>query len=99
MNKSKQLDLSKKRNEQLSRQLETIKTERELDRLLHQNSYEHAKELISELEKIKTDWLCALEDIQKKREEYELLIADVKAMRKRMGSKKRRKRGGFYGGL
>ena len=99
MNKSKQLDLSRKRNEQLSRQLETIKTEWELDRLLHQNSYEHAKELISELEKIKTDWLRALEDLQKKREEYDLLIADVKAMRKGMGSKKRRKRGGFYGGL
>ena len=71
MNKSKQLDLSRKRNEQLSRQLE----------------------------KIKTDWLHALEDIQKKREEYELLIADIKAMRKGMGSKKRKKRGGFYGGL
>lgn len=99
MNKSKQLDLSRKRNEQLSRQLETIKTEWELDRMLHQNGYEHAKELISELEKIKTDWLQALEDIQKKREEYQQLIADVKALRKGMGSKKRKKRGGFYGGL
>lgn len=85
MNRSKQADaLIRKRNAELTEQLERMRFELEFNSQLNMNGYQRAKDLISELEQVKQDWTFALDDLNDKREQYSLLIADLQEIKKVM---------------
>ena len=90
MDKVKQMDAIRKRNAELNEQLEDMRFKLEFDKQLNSEGYRRAKELIEDLEKIKKDWMSAFDDLNNKRMEYSILIADLKAMKsimKNMGFK------------
>lgn len=90
MDKTKQIDAIRKRNAELNKQLDDMRFKLEFDKQLNSNGYQRAKELIEDLEKIKKDWLSALDDLNEKRTKYSLLITDLKTMKsimKNMGVK------------
>ena len=88
MNKSKQVDVIRKHNtelskrlEELSKQLDDMRFKLEFDSQLNKKGYQRAKDLIDDLEKIKQEWIAVLDDLNDKREEYSCLISDVKKMK------------------
>jgi chromosome segregation ATPase len=90
MNKVKQADTIRKRNAELNKQLEDLKFKLEFNSQLNMNGYQHAKDLIEDLEKIKQDWISALVDLNNKREQYVKLINDlqkIKSIMTNMGFK------------
>jgi hypothetical protein len=91
MNKSKQVDVIRKHNaelskrlEELSKQLDDMRFKLEFDSQLNKEGYQRARNLIDDLEKIKQEWLVALDDLNEKREKYSCLISDVEKMKKIM---------------
>jgi chromosome segregation ATPase len=84
MDKSKQVEAIRKRNSELTKQLEDIRFELEFNSQLNTKGYQRAKDLIEELEQIKQDWTLALEDLNDKREKYSILIADLQKIKKIM---------------
>ena len=84
MDKSKQIDTIRKRNIELTKQLDDIKFQLEFNSQLNMNGYKSANNLINELEKIKQDWLIVLEDLNDKRIKYSCLINDLQDMKKIM---------------
>lgn len=81
MNKAKQMDRIRKRNAELSKQLDEMRFKLEFNSQLNMNGYQHAKDLIDDLEKIKQDWMFAVNDLNNKREEYADLITDLQKMK------------------
>lgn len=81
MNKVKQVDTIRKRNAELNKQLEDLKFKLEFNSQLNMNGYQHAKDLIEDLEKIKQDWISALVDLNNKKEQYVKLIDDLQKIK------------------
>lgn len=81
MVKDKQLDLVRKRNSDLMKKLEDMKSKLEVDQNLNKESYQQAKDLITELEEIKSEWLILIDSLQEKRDEYDELISTLKKIK------------------
>lgn len=90
MNKRKQMELIRKRNMELTKQIDDLKFKIEFDTQLNMEGYKRAKDLISDLENIKADWLKVINDLKDKDVEYSYLISELKMIRdimKNMGFK------------
>lgn len=84
MNTSKQMDIIRKRNTDLSKRLEELQFKLDYQNQLNTGSYKTAKELITELNTIKDEWSRSLKILQKRDAEYQRLIEDLKNLRKIM---------------
>lgn len=84
MDRSKQIDTIRKRNIELTKQLEDVKFQLEFNSQLNMNGYKKAKDLIVELEEIKQDWILAIKDLNDKRTKYSCLINELQDMKKNM---------------
>lgn len=84
MNSTKTIDLLRKRNAQMQEELDKL---RDLNNK-SENDTEEKKvtDLITELEKIKTDWFEALDKLNAQRKEYDTLIEEVKQIRETFAS-------------
>ncbi len=82
MDRQKQLALLRKRNADLTGQLDGLRFRLDYDTQLNKEGYRRAKELIAELEQIKTDWLRALSDLEKQKEQYAVLIERLREVKK-----------------
>lgn len=80
MDRSKQIDLIRKRNIELSQQIEDLQLH--LD--LNSKGYETAKDLITELENIKDKWLETLDRLYDKETEYDKLLSDMKEVNRNL---------------
>lgn len=85
MDKMKQIDLIRKRNKELSKQLNDLKFKLEFDSQFNAEGYKQAKDLIQDLEKIKSEWLQALNDLQNAKLKYSFLIKNLQEIKKLMG--------------
>ena len=81
MNRQKQIEIIRKRNTELSKQLDDVKFQLEFNSQLNSEGYQRARDLIVDLEKIKQEWLIALDDLNDKREKYSYLISDLQEMK------------------
>lgn len=92
MSTTKSMDILRRRNAQLSEQLkQTENLQKSYEQIKHLNQeYEkhdpdygdrRVSELIAELEDIKQEWTEALEELNRKRDEYKELIQDMKMVR------------------
>lgn len=88
MNRTKQMDIVRKKNAELSKQLDDIKFQLEFNSQLNMNGYNKAKDLIVELESIKQDWLKSLNDLNNQKEKYSDLVNDLHEIKKIMISRK-----------
>lgn len=86
MNKLKQVDVVRKRNAELTKQLDDMRFKLEFDSQLNMQGYQRAKDLINDLEKIKHNWINALDDLNDKRAKYDCLINELQEMKKAMVS-------------
>ena len=86
MNKQKQIDLIRKKNAELSKQLDDMRFKLESNTQLNMEGYKKAKDLIVELEEIKQDWLSTLYDLNNQRERYSDLINDLQKIKNIMVS-------------
>ena len=84
MKKLRQLELLRQNNQELTEELENLKTQYELDNMLRNDNYETAKELIIELESIKERWSELISEVENIQFEYEELIQELKDMRQEM---------------
>lgn len=81
MNRLKEVDMIRKRNAELTKQLDDAKFNLEVNSQLNMEGYKRAKDLIDDLEKIKQDWTFALNDLNDKRTKYSNLIADLQEIK------------------
>lgn len=81
MDRIKQAELIRKRNAELTLQLNEIKEKLEQEK--HSNEYRNKRtdDLISELESIQKEWTESLNDINNQRDELYSLINDVKEIK------------------
>lgn len=86
MNNLKQINAIRKRNAELTKQLNDMRFKLEFDSQLNMNGYKRAKDLIDDLEKIKQDWMLSLNDLNDKRMKYSYLIADLQEIKNIMVS-------------
>ena len=86
MNKTRQIDTVRKRNAELSKELDDLKFKLDYNSQLNMNGYQRAKDLIGELEKIKQDWLSVLIDLENKKNQYDELIKDLQKIKSIMTS-------------
>lgn len=84
MNKLKEVDMIRKRNVELTKQLDDMKFNLEFNSQLNMEGYKRAKDLIDDLERIKQGWSSALNDLNNKKTEYSNLIADLQEIKKIM---------------
>lgn len=84
MNKNKQIELIRKRNSDLNKKLDDMQFQLQYNKELNQGSYQKAKDLIVELNSIKTEWQSALNELYEKQEKYQELINDLREMRDEM---------------
>lgn len=81
---NKQIELIRKRNAELSKQIDDLKFRIDFDSELNTESYKQAKKLISDLENLKSRWLKSIEEIEKEKDEYSKLISELKTIIKIM---------------
>lgn len=81
MNGVKQIEKIRKRNAELSKQLDDMRFKLEFDSQLNMNGYQRAKDLIDDLERIKNDWIVSLDDLNDKRIKYSYLITDLQEIK------------------
>lgn len=92
MSSTKTIDILRKRNTQMQDELERLKKlNNDYEQIKHLNEeYEkhdpefgerRVSELISELEGIRKQWMDALEDLNRERDEYNELIKDMRMVR------------------
>lgn len=81
VNRSKKIDAIRKRNAELTDQLDDLRFKLEFNSQLNMDGYKHAKDLINDLEKIKQDWMHALTCLNNEREKYSNLIADLQTIK------------------
>lgn len=84
MNKDKRLELVRKHNSELTKQVEDLRFQLDYKTQLNSESYDKAKQLICELEAIKDEWIKCLAEVEKQREKYDKLISELKDMKKMM---------------
>lgn len=77
MDKDKQIELLRKRNIDLSKQLDNLKKNDDAD---------NYKQLISQLEDIKTEWTNSLNKLKEYENEYSELISELRIARKEIKS-------------
>jgi hypothetical protein len=77
-NDKKKLERQHRRNLELEQQLSELKTELTKEQLDREGGFARAKDLIQELESIKTDWLESLAELKRLQESYRILIHDIK---------------------
>ena len=80
MNDTKTIDLLRKRNAQMQEELDRLK---ELRTQQEDNDPGNKKvsELITDLEKIRSEWMNILEELNQDRKEYITLIEDLRTIR------------------
>lgn len=83
---NKQAELVRKRNAELSKQIDELKEKIKLDSQLNSESHKRVEDLISDLEDIKSKWLNSIEKLEKKSYEYSILISELKEIKKIMTS-------------
>lgn len=81
MNTKKQLELTRKRNFELNKIIDSLKSQMESNSKSKDQGYAHAKALITELEIIKSEWLETLHDLHAKQDEYQQLLAQLYTIR------------------
>lgn len=81
MDNNKQIENIRKRNMELNKQIDDLNYMLEYHKQLNSESYQTAKELIADLEKIREEWLEALQRLHDKEIEYQSLIADIMKVR------------------
>ena len=81
MDNNKQIEKIRKRNMELNRQIDDLNHMLEYNKQLNTESYQTAKDLIDELERIRDEWLQALQRLHDKQTEYEALISDLMKIR------------------
>lgn len=81
MDRNKQTEIIRKRNAQLSKQLEDLKIAFAYDKTLNREGYKHARNLIADIENLKREWEDALTKIREKQDEYQTLVKDLKKFR------------------
>lgn len=86
MNNLKQIDTIRKRNAELTKQLDDLKFKLDFNEQLNMNGYKQAKDLIVDLEKIKQDWESSLADLNDKRNKYSELIVELQEIKNIMNS-------------
>ena len=74
-------EITRKRNLELSKELDEIRFQLAMQKDLNSESMKKAKELITELEAIKLTWLKSLKEVENQREQYRDLINEVKDLR------------------
>lgn len=84
MDRLKQIETVRKRNAELTKQLDNARFELEYNSQLNMKGYQCAKNLIAELEQIQREWMAALDDLNDKREKYSVLIAELQEIKKIM---------------
>ena len=81
MDNNKQIENIRKRNMELNKQIDDLKYMLKHHKQLNTESYQTAKELIEELEKIREEWLETLQRLHDKEIEYQSLISDIMKVR------------------
>lgn len=81
MDNNKQIENIRKRNMELNKQIDDLNHMLEYHKQLNSESYQTAKELIADLEKIREEWLEALKRLHDKEIEYQSLISDLMKVR------------------
>ena len=76
------IELLRKRNTELSTQLEDLKFQLEYQKVLQGGSTKRAKDLIVELENIKKEWGKSIAEIDDYKAQYEELIAELRDIKK-----------------
>lgn len=87
MNRLKQADMIRKRNAELTEQINNLRFQLDFNTQLNMEGYKHAKDLINDLEKIKQDWISALNSLNNQRDRYSNLISDLQTMKNIMVSR------------
>lgn len=82
-------DIIRQRNIELSQKIEELKIQIDTIIGINADSVLRANELIIELEKIKRDWLKALEDVCKQRDKYDELIREMKEFKSNVDGRKK----------
>lgn len=81
MDRIKQAELIRKRNAELTLQLNEIKENLEQEKRFNEYKNKRATNLISELESMQKEWVESLNDINNQRDELYSLINDVKEIK------------------
>ena len=81
MDNNKQIENIRKRNMELNEQIKDLQLKLEYHKQLNSESYQTAKDLIEDLEKIREEWLETLQRLHDKEIEYQSLISDLMKVR------------------
>ena len=81
MDRKKQIELVRKRNAELTKQIDDLKFKLEFDNQLNMEGYKRAKDLILDLENIKSEWINVVNNLKEKDIEYSYLISELKEIR------------------
>ena len=84
MDRSKQIDVMRQRNINLSEQIKDLHLKLEYNKQLNSEGYQTAKDLIADLENIKENWLETLNRLYNIESEYQGLISDMKKIKESM---------------
>lgn len=84
MDRSKQINVMRQRNINLSEQLKELQLKLEYNRQLNSEGYQTAKKIIEDLENIKENWLGTLNRLYDIETEYIKLISDMKEIKQSM---------------
>ena len=84
----KKEEITRKRNMELTKELEDVKFQLAIQKDLNSESLKRAQELVNELEIIKVAWMKELSDIHERKKEYEQLISELKDMKNSIKGRK-----------
>lgn len=84
MDNNKQIENIRKRNMALSKQIDDLKLKLEYHKELNMESYQTAKDLITDLENIREEWTQTLQRLHDVESEYQGLISDMKEIKENM---------------
>lgn len=77
----KKEEITRKRNLLLSKEVEELKHQLEMQKDMNSETNKKAETLIKELEAIKVVWLASLEEVEQQKKQYKKLIDEVKELR------------------
>lgn len=84
MERTKQIEITRKRNAVLSEQLKDLQLKLECNQQLNAQGLQAAKDLIQELESVRASWMDALNRIYDMEGEYQGLLSDMKEIKERL---------------
>lgn len=82
--RNSRIELLRKRNLDLSAELDELRFELEYEKKLKSGSMKKAKDLIDELESIKIRWNKSLDEIEQYKMQYEQLISELRHIKSTM---------------